>query len=142
MVTVGDQAIIGCSTSLDLPVNWDFIPSGSDQIQHLYYAGYISNSYASRISVSVDGNGSYDVIIHSIRLADAGSYICIEYAGSGSEKERYEIVVVGKMAFLFSSSYIINHINSRNVYMKFVQCLFAISLGKKYTNSRRFIVSL
>ena len=48
---IGDNVFLNCLTMLELPVNWHLIPANSDQIRHLYYAGYVSQSHAVRISI-------------------------------------------------------------------------------------------
>ena len=100
VVKAGEEVLLHCSTSLEYPINFDFVPTGSDQIQHIFFAGFESDSHVDRISMKRERNGTHNLRIFSVKLSDAGRYTCIEDSGSGSEREFYEVVVIGKSIIL------------------------------------------
>lgn len=62
--------------SSELPINWEFASAGSSQFLTIYTSARITVNLSSRYKIYTDNRTRYDIVIDSVDLSHAGTYIC------------------------------------------------------------------
>lgn len=83
---VGDNAVLNCSTDLDLPLYWSYSPVGDNNLENelsLFESYIILNRHQSRVKV-LDGtihDKAWNINVTNVNHEYAGFYSCIDKNG-------------------------------------------------------------
>lgn len=107
MALANESVQLQCSTGSEKPLRWYVTYSGTTETKTLFGRGNLSSAGESKYRI--DTSARYNLIIDSVDLSHAGTYICAEEP-FGLEVEA-KLAVIGKIkSFYFSHQ----HFNSGN----------------------------
>ena len=77
---IGETIVLQCSTNETHAITWRHTTNKTDEVIFKGKQGFVDvdENQESRLNISFDNNGKYDLVITNVQQSDAGEYECYD----------------------------------------------------------------